>query len=429
MAKLWKKGKATLDPVVEKYTAGTDYLFDRVLMPYDIAASRAHAKGLEKANILSKGELKKILSALQDLGAAFEAGNITITPEDEDCHTVIENYLIEKLGGIGKKIHTARSRNDQVATAVRLYMKQHIGELRVNTRELAEKFLDYAEEHQRIPMPGYSHSQQAMLSTVGHFAAAHAESLVDDSDVLKVVEELLDKSPLGGAAGFGTAIPVDREYTAKEMGFGRVQVNSLYVQNSRGKLESLYLEALAQVMLSLGKFASDVLLFTMQEFDFFDVDDSLTTGSSIMPHKKNLDVLELVRGNVSVVAPNQLMVKEFAKGLTSGYHRDGQLMKKPLVESTHIVEESIEIVGVVLAGLTPNAEKMKARINPGVFMADIANQFVKEKGIPFRDAYRLAAASGIGNVDLAKNIASKKSLGAPGNLALDQLRKRLQASD
>src|SRR3989344_7159551 len=297
MAKLWKKGKATLDPVVEKYTAGTDYLFDRVLMPYDIAASRAHAKGLEKANILSKGELKKILSALQDLGAAFEAGNITITPEDEDCHTVIENYLIEKLGGIGKKIHTARSRNDKVATAVRLYMRQHLGEIRVKVKALAAQFIEFAEKYKDVPMPGYSHTQQAMLTTLGHYAGAYAESLLDDVDFLKAVGEQIDKSPLGGAAGFGTSIPIDRDFTAKEMGFGRVQVNSLYVQNSRGKIESLYLEGLAQVMLTLQRFASDVLLFTSREFDFFDFEESLTTGSSIMPHKKNLEVLELVRGN------------------------------------------------------------------------------------------------------------------------------------
>ena len=426
MTKLWKKSGTKTNPDIEKYTAGTDYLFDRVLMPFDIAASRAHAKGLEKAHILSKDELTKILATLDELETSVEAGTVTITPEDEDCHTVIENHLVEKLGDIGKKIHTARSRNDQVATAVRLYMRQHLGEIRVKVKALAAQFIEFAEKYKDVPMPGYSHTQQAMLTTLGHYAGAYAESLLDDVDFLKAVGEQIDKSPLGGAAGFGTSIPIDRDFTAKEMGFGRVQVNSLYVQNSRGKIESLYLEGLAQVMLTLQRFASDVLLFTTQEFDFFDVDESLTTGSSIMPHKKNLDVLELVRGNGSVVIADQLSVKELAKGLTSGYHRDVQLMKKPLFESTTIVAESIEVVGIVLGGLLPKPQHIENKIRDDICTADVANELVQKKGMPFRDAYKKAADAKAGNVDLKKNIASKKSLGAPGNLGLDILRKRLR---
>lgn len=425
MSKLWKRSGAKVNPVVEKYTAGTDYLFDRVLMPFDIAASAVHAKGLEKASILSKNELTKILEALDELQQACAAGSVTVTPEDEDCHTVIENYLVKKLGDTGKKIHTARSRNDQVATAVRLYMKEHLGKLRAQALVLAEQFLDFAEKHASVPMPGYSHTQQAMLTTVGHFAAAHAEALLDDADFLKVVETQIDKSPLGGAAGFGTSIPIDRAFTAKSMGFGGIQINSLYVQNSRGKMESLYLEALTQLMLSLGKFASDMLLFTSREFDFFDVDESLTTGSSIMPHKRNLDALEIVRGNVSVLIGNQLMAKELGKNLTSGYHRDGQLIKKPLFESTQIVFDSLEIMRIVLQGLYPKPQSMRAKMDGGMFTADAANELVK-KGMPFRDAYQKAASMTTDDVDLAKNIASKKSLGAPGNLGLDVLRKRLK---
>ncbi len=237
---------------------------------------------------------------------------------------------------------------------------------------------------------------------------------------------LIDKSPLGSAAGFGTSIPVDREFTAKEMGFAGVQVNSLYCQNSRGKFESAYLEALAQVMLTLGKFANDMVLFTSQEFDYFAVDETLTTGSSIMPHKHNLDVMEILRGNVSVVIANQLMVKDIAKNLISGYNRDGQLIKKPLIESTHTALGSIEVVGVLLAGLTPKQESMRAKINAGIFTADIANALVQEKGVPFRDAYTEAAGMTPKDVDFSKNLASKKSLGAPGNLALAEYRKRIK---
>ena len=425
MAKLWKKSDTKMHPAVEKYTAGTDYIFDVEILPFDITASRAHAKGLEKIGILTSEEQQQLSRGLDSLEKDMSAGKIEITPEDEDCHTVIENYLVEKVGEAGKKIHTGRSRNDQIAVAMRLYMKHNLAELESSARSLAGQFLDFAEMHKDVPMSGYSHTQQAMLSTVGHYFAAYAESLLDDADLLAAAGKHLDKNPLGSAAGFGTSIPVDREFTAKELGFAGMQVNALYVQNSRGKYESFYMEALVQVMLSLGKFANDMLLFTSPEFSYFSADDSVTTGSSLMPHKKNLDVCEILRGNVSVVIGNQLIVKDVTKNLTSGYSRDGQLTKKPVIESTRIVEDSIEVAGIVLAGLTPKAESIRAKLNKGIFTADIANELVQKEGMPFRDAYKKAADMDAGEVDLAANIASKKSLGAPGNLGLDILRKRL----
>lgn len=426
MAKLWKKSDSTLHPAVEKYTVGTDYLFDMEVLPFDITASRAHAKGLEKIGILTTDEFNQLLEGLNALQKEYETGKISITQEDEDCHTVIENYLVEKAGEAGKKIHTGRSRNDQIAIAMRLYMKQHLADIEKSARALAGKFIDAAEKCQDVPMPGYSHTQQAMLTSVGHYFAAYAESLLDDADLLAATRVHIDKNPLGSAAGFGTSIPVDREFTTQELGMKGVQVNSLYVQNSRGKFESVYMEALAQVMLTLGRFATDTLLFTSQEFDFFEVDASLTTGSSIMPHKKNLDVMEILRGEVNVVVGNQLIVKTITKNLMSGYNRDGQLIKKPLIESTHIVEDSIEVAGLTLQGLTPKSENIRAKIHKGVFTADIANDMVTKEGTPFRDAYKKAADMDAGDVDLTKNIASKKSLGAPGNLGLDVLRTRLQ---
>ena len=396
------------------------------LIPFDIAASRAHAKGLSKIGILTEEEFTKIQNGLAALEKDVADGKVVITPEMEDCHTVIENYLIETEGDVGKKIHTGRSRNDQVQTAVRLYMKHHLGVLRASTTGLAGQFLDLAEKYAVMPMPGYSHTRQAMLSSVGHYFAAFVESLLDDADHLLQVAGQIDKSPLGSAAGFGTAIPVDRESTAKDMGFGGVQVNSLYCQNSRGKFESRYMEALAQIMLTLGKFANDMVLFTSKEFDFFAVDESLTTGSSIMPHKHNLDVMEILRGNVSVVIANQSLIKDIAKNLISGYHRDGQLMKKPLIESTQIVADSLTVVGILLSGLTPKQESIRAKIQNDIFTADIANEHVIKEGIPFRDAYKEAAYMVPEDVDLEKNIASKKGLGAPGNLALGIYRQRIK---
>ena len=437
MAKLWEKDSNKTDSVVEKYTAGTDFVFDMELMPFDIQASLAHAKGLEKIGILSAEELKKMEDGLDALTEEFKAGKIKITAEDEDCHTVIENYLTQIFGDTGRKIHTGRSRNDQVVTAVRLYMKHHLAELRASSVKLAQQFLDSAEKYSAdgvgigtcrrdVPMPGYSHTQQAMLSSLGHYFSAFTESLLDDADFLSGVVKQIDKNPLGSAAGFGTSIPVDREFTAKELGFAGVQVNSLYCQNSRGKFESIFMEALAQVMLTLGKFANDMLIFTSQEFDYFSVDESLTTGSSIMPHKHNLDVMEILRGNVSVVIANQLMVKDISKNLISGYNRDGQLIKKPMFESAKIVADSLEVVGLVLAGIAPKHESITGKITPGIFTADIANKLVTEKGVPFRDAYKQASGMVSENVDLSANIASKVSLGAPGNLNLDGYKERIQ---
>jgi len=424
MTKLWNKTGISTHPVIEKYTAGSDYVFDKELLPFDITASKTHAKELQKVGIITAKELKALLGAFDALSKEAEKEKITIMPEDEDCHTVIENYLVKKLGSVGKKIHTGRSRNDQVLVALRLYMKSHLLTLQKECGELAIMFLQFAEKYKNVPMPGYSHTQQAMLGSVGHHFSAYAESLLDDVDFLGFVLKHIDKNPLGSAAGFGTAIPIDREYTTKELGFASVQQNSLYCQNSRGKFESLFLEGLAQVMMTLGKCANDLILFTSQEFGFFSVDPSLTTGSSIMPQKRNLDAMELLRGSVSVVISNQLMIKDISKNLLSGYNRDVQLLKKPLMESVAIAHDSIEVVGIFLGGTIPNAENIKSKITQGIFAADIANQLVG-KGIPFRDAYTQALDVLEGQtVDMEKNLASKKTLGAPGNLQLGALKKR-----
>ncbi|PIQ68625.1 MAG: argininosuccinate lyase [Candidatus Taylorbacteria bacterium CG11_big_fil_rev_8_21_14_0_20_46_11] len=426
MTKLWNKTNHSMHPDIEKYTSGSDYLFDNELLPFDVVASKAHVKGLQNMGILTAEELKDILGGFDALLVDYKKGNIVITPEDEDCHTVLENYLVKKLGAPGKKIHAGRSRNDQVLVALRLYMKEHLKALQEECALLAISFLSGALKYKGVPMPGYSHTQQAMLGSVGHYYSAYAESLIDDADFLGLILKHIDTNPLGSAAGFGTALPIDREYTTKELGFAGIQQNTLYCQNSRGKFESLFLEGVVQVMLTLGRFANDLILFTSQEFSFFSVDRSLTTGSSIMPQKRNLDAMELLRGNVSVVASNQLMIKDISKNLLSGYNRDLQLIKKPLMESVAIVHNSIEIVGLFLKGITPNVEKIKATITPGIFAADIANHLVK-KGTPFRDAYKQALDLLADTpIDMQKNLASKKTLGAPGNLQIEVLRKRMR---
>ena len=334
--KLWQKDQAILHSLVEQYTVGEDYILDKELMLYDIEASKAHAKALNRIKILNNPELEKLCCALEKLKNEFKRGKIKISISDEDCHTAIENYLIKKIGRVGKKIHTGRSRNDQVLTAIRLYIKYNLSEIRKQTLNLAKKFIERAKKYERIPMPGYSHTQQAMLSSVGHYFAAFAESLLDDASLLDAIYNHIDKNPLGSAAGFGVSLPLDRLFTTKELKFKKIQINSLYCQNSRGKFESVFLEGLNQVMLTLNKFANDIIIFTSREFNFFSFPTNLTTGSSIMPQKQNLDGLEILRGNTNLIISHQLTIKNISRNLLSGYNRDLQLIKKPIIEGVKI---------------------------------------------------------------------------------------------
>jgi argininosuccinate lyase len=395
-------------------------------MSHDIEASSAHAAMLKDIGVLTEAEYSDILVCLSILLKKLQKEKIEITEADEDCHTVIENFLVEKLDDTGKKIHTGRSRNDQVLVALRLYMKENLKKMQSSALALAQDFLVKAKEYQNVPLPGYSHTQQAMLSSVGHYYCSFLEALLGDITYIQSVLQQIDCCPLGSAAGFGVSLPLDRKQVADRLGFSTVQLNSLYCQNSRGKFESMYLEACVQIMMTLGKFASDILLFTSQEFDFFTVDESLVTGSSIMPQKKNLDGLEILRGNVCLVTANQHLIQDIAKNLISGYHRDLQLIKKPLIESTQITLQSIEVAGLYLNGITPKQDVIESKITKDISMADKANYLVQEQGIPFRDAYKMAAKeSDDATVDFAANIASKVSPGAPGNLFLDHYEERI----
>ena len=426
MTKLWQKSSAKLHLALETYTVGEDPVLDLSLFPFDIQASKAHAKGLRKIGILSTHELSQLLAALTELQQKYEDGKITITVEDEDCHTVIENALTKRLGSTGKKIHTGRSRNDQVLVALRLLMKDRLKDIRAKSVMLAESFLSFATNYEHVPLPGYTHMQQAMLGSIGHFGCSFVESLLDDIALLDAIQKHMDANPLGSAAGYGVALPLDREQVTHDLRFGRTQINALYCQNSRGKFESVFLEGLVQIMMTLGRFANDLLLFTTQEFDFFAVDASLVTGSSIMPQKKNLDGLEILRGNVSVVIGYQHMVKDIAKSLPSGYNRDLQLLKRPVMHSADIVLQSIEVALLYLKGITPKNASIGQKISKDIFMADVAVALSKEKGIPFREAYQLSKKHmQTYQVDYAKNIASKVSPGAPGNLQWNAYAKRI----
>ncbi len=425
MNKIWQKTELKSNPIIEKYNTGDDYLMDMEIFPFDILASSAHAEMLGVIGVLNNEEVKSLVSELDNILKSFNNGEIKIKIEDEDCHTVIEKLLIKKLGELGKKIHTGRSRNDQVLTAVRLYTVNKLQTIATLNKDLIKIFVEFAENNKNVPLPGYTHTQQAMLSSFGHWSLSFAEGLINDQEILNKAIEINNQNPLGTAAGFGVSFPLDREYTKEKLNFDKNIINSLFAQASRGKFESLTLESLSQIMLTLSRFATDMLFFTARETSFVKVSENLTTGSSIMPQKKNLDSMELIRGNTSVLFSNQLTVKNIPKGVMSGYNRDLQLIKKPLVESLNITQSSLEVVGEFVKGIEIDKEAIEKSIKRDIFAADIANEMVEKEGISFRDAYVKVGQSldKIKDFNLEENIKSKKSLGSPGNLDLDYYKK------
>ncbi|MFA5184772.1 MAG: argininosuccinate lyase [Patescibacteria group bacterium] len=427
MKKLWQKNKAELHPLIEAYTVGSDYLLDQELMPYDIEASIAHALGLARMGALSKKETGRLVKGLKDIQRDWRAGKIRIPVSSEDCHTVIENKLIKKLGDLGQKIHTGRSRNDQVLVAMRLFMKDKAGQINRLIASLAQMLLKEAQRYQDMPLPGYSHTQQAMLSSVGHYYASFLESLLDDYDFLRKVKDQIDQNPLGSAAGFGVNLSLDRNYTSRLLHFKKTQLNSLYCQNSKGKFESLFLEALAQIMMTAAKLADDMIVFTTKEFSFFKVNGLITTGSSIMPQKENLDVLEIIRGNASVVIANQALVKDLNRNTFSGYNRDTQLIKKPLLESVKIVSDTLAVLKIFLETVAPDRGRILKSIRSDILLADTALELTKESGLPWRQAYREARDVNAGQkLDYTAKIKEKISLGAAGHLDLPSYQIRIK---
>lgn len=423
--KLWHKGIA-LNKEIEKFTVGQDYLLDEKLAYADCLGNIAHAATLKKSGILTNAEFIKLKKELKSIIALAEEGKFKISPEQEDVHTAVENYLTEKLGNLGKKIHTARSRNDQVIVDTRLYTKQKLLKIEDEIFKLIKALLKKAKQNEFVAMPGYTHMQKAMPSSVGMWLGSFAEAITDDLELVNSTYELNDQCPLGSAAGYGVSINLDRAYTAQLLGFGKVQKNSIYVQNSRGKIELAVLNSLNNVMIDLNKLASDMVLFTMSEFDYIKLPDRFTTGSSIMPQKKNPDVAELVKAKSAVMAGYVVQINSLLQNLISGYHRNLQLTKEPLIDGLETAEETIKIMALVVDGLIINKEKCIKACTEELFAADYAYELVK-KGTPFRDAYKFVGENlnKLKKIYPVKNIKSKTNIGATGNLGLDETLKNL----
>ncbi len=426
MKKLWEKTGTKSNKLVDEYCFSTGTVLDNSLVIYDVYGSIAHAKMLEEIGIITENEFKKLKNCLIEITDLHKNNQFKITQEDEDVHTKIENYLTEKLGDLGKKIHTGRSRNDQVLVDLRLYSKEKIIDLATTINQLIEVFVEFAKKYEFVPMPGYTHMQKAMPSSVGMWAGSFAEQLLDINELLKTVYKFNDQSPLGSGAAYGVTLPIDRELTAKLLGFSKVQNNSLYCQISRPAIQLSILQSLVQVMLASSRFAQDLLFFTTSEFDFFDVNESICTGSSIMPQKKNLDLMESVRAKTHVVISNQQLIASIAAGLPSGYNADFGHTKGPFMESFFITAQTLDVLSLTIKSIKPNKENLIKSCSPEIYATHFAYKLV-EKGLPFRKAYLKVKdnLNQISSPDPVSILKLSNHSGGTNNLKLKLIKKEL----
>ena len=386
MTRLWDKG-APLDDRVLVYTAGEDYALDERLVRYDAQASIAHAEMLNAQKLLSDADLQAIRAGLQAIAQEHADGQWRIELSDEDGQTALEKRLTARIGEAGGRVHLGRSRNDQVLTALRLYLRDAVTSLSDSALRVADALDRLARREQATVLPGYTHMQQAMPSSVPLWAGGFAAEIRDDAEGVRLAHRRLSKSPLGSAAGYGTpGLPLDRALTAAKLGFAAAQEPVTAVQLSRGKAEAQILFETALLMQDLGRLAADVLLFYTQEFAFVSLPDAFTTGSSIMPQKRNPDVFELVRGRSAVAQACLTEVLGIFAKLPSGYQRDLQLIKPPLFRGIDVALSTAAIMGVAMDGVRFRPEAVK--LDPAIHAAEEANALVAREGIPFREAYR-----------------------------------------
>jgi argininosuccinate lyase len=390
MTRLWDKG-GPLDERVLQFTAGEDHALDNRLVAYDVRASIAHAEALHDCGLLDAPSLAAIRGGLTAIGEAHSRGEWSVTLELEDGQTALETLLTERIGEAGARLHAGRSRNDQVLAALRLYLRDAVESLAADARRVAEALESLAAEQGMIVLPGYTHMQQAMPSSVALWARGFAAEIEDDADALRHAHRRILRNPLGSAAGYGTPkLPLSREGTRARLGFPVNHEPVTAVQLSRGKAEAEVLFQVALLMQDLGRLASDLLLFYTREFGFVDLPDAFTTGSSIMPQKRNPDVFELVRGRTATAQACLAEVLGITAKLPSGYQRDLQLIKAPLFRSLDICHESLGIMAAAIPQLRFRPDAI--RLDPGIHAAEEANELVAKEGIPFRDAYRRIAA-------------------------------------
>ncbi|MEI2454748.1 argininosuccinate lyase [Lysobacter firmicutimachus] len=422
---LWQKPGVKVDARIQNFLAGEDVILDREFFLFDIQASRAHAQGLQQIGILNADELEGLSRELDVLAEDFRAGRFVLDERYEDGHSAIEGRLIERLGDAGRKIHTGRSRNDQILVATRLWLKDRLSRVYALCRETAEVALARAEAEAGLPLPGYTHLQRAMVSSAGMWWGAWAEGFIDNAVRARQTLDWVDANPLGSAAGYGINLPLAREHTTQALGFGRLQLIATYAQLSRGKFELGAIDALSTALLDLRRLAWDLSLFTSAEFGFVALPAEYTTGSSIMPNKRNPDVIELMRASYAAVAAARTEI-EHLLSLPSGYHRDLQFSKGAIFHAFGRGLGALELLPDLLRNLEWKAERLRAALEPSMYATDLAVDLARQ-GLPFRDAYKQAAdparwAEG----DPEASLRARVSPGAAGDLRLDALRARLK---
>ncbi len=421
--KLWDKGYS-IEKKIEQFTVGDDRIYDLKLAAYDVEGSRAHAKMLAKQGLIPKNEIAEIEQALDQITALINSGDFLIEEDFEDVHSKIEYLLTELLGDAGKRIHTARSRNDQVLVDLHLYFRDELKEITELVKLLFERLMSLADEHKEIIIPGYTHMQVAMPSSFGLWFSSYAETLIDDIYFLRAASHIADQNPLGSAAGYGSSFPIDRSMTTRELGFSTMKYNVVAAQMGRGKLERSVAMAMASVASTISKMAMDVCLYNSQNFAFLSFPDELTTGSSIMPHKKNPDVWELIRGRCNRIQAAPMEITMLTNNLPSGYHREYQLLKESIFPSIDSLKACLDMAEYMLQHVIVHKDAASDERYRYMYTVENVNDEVI-RGATFRDAYKTVGKQvADGTYEPVSNLKHTHE-GSIGNLCLKDIRKKM----
>ncbi len=422
--KLWDKGFST-DKKIDIFTVGNDRELDLILAKYDVLGSIAHAKMLHKMEILSDKEINIVVAKLNQILQDIANGNFTIEDAFEDVHSKVEFLLTEALGDTGKKIHTARSRNDQVLVDVHLYLKDEIADIKKQIKSLFDVLIAKADEHKEVLLPGYTHLQVAMPSSFGLWFSSYAESLIDDVYMLNAAYKIADQNPLGSAAGYGSSFPIDRAMTTKLLGFETLKYNVVAAQMSRGKTEKALAFGMSAVAGTLSKFAMDICLYMSQNFNFVSFPDELTTGSSIMPHKKNPDVFELIRGKCNSIQALPYELTLITNNLPSGYQRDLQLLKASILPAIQTLKSCLELLLFSIQNVQVNTKILEDSKYDYLFTVEEVNKLVQD-GVAFRDAYKMVGARVEKGEFKPNKEVNHTHIGSIGNLCLEEIQEKME---
>ena len=422
LMKLWDKGYQ-IDDFVEQYTVGDDRVLDLKLARYDVIGSRAHAAMLQKIGLLTQQELASLDEALQNIEADISRGDFTIPGQFEDVHSYVEYLLVERLGETGKKIHTARSRNDQVLLDLHLFAKSELKVIVDEMHNLFSRLLKLADQHRDKLLPGYTHMQVAMPSSFGLWFGAYAESLIDDLYLVRAARRVADQNPLGSGAGYGSSFPLDRQFVTDTLGLAETRINVVAAQMSRGKLEQAVVAACATIAATLNKLSVDMCLYMSQNFGFVRFPKELTTGSSIMPHKQNPDVWEVMRARTAEVLAMPATLSMITSGLSSGYHRDFQVLKGHLMQGLELTRQSLKAAEFMLRHISVADDLLLDERYDLLFTVEAVNQLVLQ-GVPFREAYRQVGEQLATGEYQPDRKLEHSHLGSIGHLGLEEIRAK-----